>query len=142
MFAEFGYSTFCAAGAPRQTNVSAVQNQPVVRLCQQWFWEMFCQLLLTLQRRLCIVSQSDSCRYSEHVRIYGHNVHIEQHCAHYICSLSPHAGQLLQPLQISGQLSAELLGQFASHCPQILCLIVWIRDALDPLPNSRPYPAE
>ena len=48
MFAEFGYSTFCAAGAPCQTNVSAVQNQPVMRLCQQWFWEMFCQLLRSL----------------------------------------------------------------------------------------------
>ena len=88
-------STFLTLRFPGQTNITSVQNQPMMSRRQDLRRNIFYQLFLSFQRRFCVIHQPDPVRYPENMRIHRHGRFVECHCHHNIGRLTPHTGKRL-----------------------------------------------
>ena len=78
----------CHTWVSCNTDISAVQDQPVMSPRQQLFGDMFDKLAFGFKRRFRVVRQSNPVRDPEYVGIYRHGREIERNGQYHVGRLS------------------------------------------------------
>src|SRR3954471_14736359 len=112
VLAELADATLRAAGLSRHAHVAAAQDQPVMRIAQEFGRRELHQAVLDLARILAR-REAGAVRHPEDMRVDRHRRLAEGGVQHHVRRLAADAGQLLERLASRGHLAAVLLDQDA-----------------------------
>ena len=134
---------YVAARLARQTDVAAVQDQPVMGVQHEFGRDHFLQPEFDLERRLARC-EAGAVADAEHMGIDRHGGFAERHVEHDIGGLAAGAGQRLELGARARHLAAELGDQLFRQRDDVLGLVAVEPDGLDvaraPCPRrARPF---
>jgi hypothetical protein len=114
---------------PRHTDISSVQDQPVMGDMDHFAGNELQQLLLGGKRRFSVHGQADTGGDAEDMGIDGHIRLVIDNGSDYIGGFATDAWQTHQFFNGQRYLAAEVMNQHLGHADQVFRFVVGIRDA-------------
>src|SRR6202140_506643 len=137
--AEIVDQAYLAARLARQTGVTPVQDEPVMRMQLEFGGNHALKTKLDLERRIAR-GKTGSIGDAEYVRVHRHGVFAVRHVEHDVGGLAAGARQRFQLRAGARHLAAELRDQLFRQRDNVLRLVAVEPDGLDVI--AQPFLAE
>src|SRR3954471_3398816 len=121
VFAQVADQALRAAGLARETHIASVQDQPVVRVLEEFGWRELEQLLLDHQNVLAR-RKAGAIGHTKDMRVDRHRLLAERGVQHHVRRLAPDAGQRFQRLAVRRHLAAVLIEELLRERHHVLRL--------------------